>query len=119
VTNDKIINVVRETVQKYARRAYDIDVSVLRRDGDDFTVRLERMYEYVDMDFATLSALSDRFNTKLIDISNKEFHGGCDTCDYGSSYWIDLSVRKASLTPVAESQTCNNEGCEYCGTPRR
>lgn len=58
--------------------------------GDCLEIVVEQMYEYVKMGFATLQAISDILGTEKIDIYSQDSRGGCDTCDYGSSYEITL-----------------------------
>lgn len=58
--------------------------------GGCLDIVIAQMYEYVKMGFPTLQAISDILGTEKIDIYSQESSGGCDTCDYGSSYEITL-----------------------------
>lgn len=58
--------------------------------GSCLEIVVEQMYEYVKMGFPTLQAISDILGTEKIDIYSQDSRGGCDTCDYGSSYEITL-----------------------------
>jgi hypothetical protein len=59
-------------------------------------VRIEQMYEYVEVGFKRLLALSKVFETENIDVD--EWHsGGCDTCDYGSQYVKTFQIKDSKL----------------------
>lgn len=67
----------------------DVTASV---EGDTVRIRADRMYEYVDVSFAALKELSDLFGTDKID-TDQDSSGGCETCDYGSSYEVTFIIR--------------------------
>lgn len=75
--------------------AYDwscVEIETVGADFVEFTVK--NMYEYVDLDFAKLKAVADFFGT--LDVrTDKDSHGGCETCDYGSSYEVTFRIRPA------------------------
>lgn len=56
-------------------------------------IRVASMYSAPGLNFALLSDLSEFFGTRNINDDDRFGHGGCDTCDYGSSYGLELSVR--------------------------
>lgn len=51
-----------------------------------------KMYDAPTLGFEALSALSELFGTKSIDVDNYA-NGGCETCDYGSRYGHTIQVR--------------------------
>lgn len=53
--------------------------------------QVKQMYEYVEVNFAVLSALAELLKTKNID-TNLYHIDGCETCDYGSSYEVEFIV---------------------------
>lgn len=55
-------------------------------------IDVEQMYEYVDLKLYHLKKLSDFLQTDNID-TDKTAYGGCETCDYGSSYTVQLIAR--------------------------
>lgn len=54
------------------------------------TIRISQMYDFVDVSFDQLSKLSELAQTRGINFGSKTSRGGCETCDYGSSYEIRL-----------------------------
>lgn len=60
--------------------------------GNGWTITIKRMYDYMPMNLRHLKALSEFFNTDNINDSRYAY-GGCETCDYGSSYEITLDVQ--------------------------
>ena|SRR3990172_7627530 len=60
-------------------------------DGTKYTIKVSQMYEYVPLNFALLSKLSEFFDTK--NINDSRYHtDSCDTCDYESNYEITVIV---------------------------
>jgi len=58
----------------------------------EYRIKFTQMYGYVDLSFESLLALSVIFQTKKIDIGDRENWGGCETCDYGSSYQVSVRI---------------------------
>lgn len=52
------------------------------------------MYEYVRVDFEDLERLSEIFDTRKINLRERSFEAGCETCDYGSSYEVHFTIIK-------------------------
>lgn len=73
------------------------------KNGQNYTVTLSQMYEYVDVTFEQLEQLSKVFETKNINIGeDRESYGGCESCDYGSKYTLRIYVKdvgSAQYTP--------------------
>jgi hypothetical protein len=50
----------------------------------------------VDLSFADLCKISEMLGgTKMINMENSYFPGGCDTCDYGAVYEVDICCSEA------------------------
>lgn len=59
-------------------------------------VTISCMYEAPSPTLNVLMQLADFFETKNINDDNHFANGGCETCDYGSSYGYTLTVRPES-----------------------
>lgn len=55
-------------------------------------ITISSMYNAPGLTFANLTALSQYFKTERIDTLDEFSYGGCETCDYGSSYGFILVV---------------------------
>jgi hypothetical protein len=71
---------------------HDLEVNVSKLDGE-VRINVSAMYEAPGLDFAKLSALAEFFETKNINDDDRFGSGGCETCDYGSSYGFELVIR--------------------------
>jgi hypothetical protein len=73
---------------------YDSDREItVNSQGDRHVISIKQMYNYVPLNFARLLKVSEFFDTK--NINDSRYHrGGCETCDYGSSYEITLTVEE-------------------------
>lgn len=89
LTNAEIITLIKENLAI-------IDPDINEEMWDNFTISINslenkteivisRMYNFVKINFAFLSFLSELFSTKEINL-NEEKRKGCPSCDYGSSY---------------------------------
>lgn len=90
--SDKIYNAVLaifKSKDKHNIRDVKVKLSVL---GDDVKVEVSQMYEYVDVSFDDLEALSNLFHTRKINFKNSYYYEGCETCDYGSKYAVDIYI---------------------------
>jgi hypothetical protein len=56
-------------------------------------LELSNMYEAPGLRLQDLIELVDFFGTKNIESAGNFSHGGCETCDFGSSYGFTLQVR--------------------------
>lgn len=56
-------------------------------------ITVARMYEPAGLSLANLMDLAEFFGTKAINDDDRFNNGGCETCDYGSSYGFTLTVR--------------------------
>ena len=60
-------------------------------------VEYESMYNRPMITFAFLESLSEAFKTKHIDLENGHSKSGCDTCDWGSSYGVVITLKHIGL----------------------
>lgn len=67
------------------------------RDNKDVRIVVERMYSYVEVQFSHLQDLSELFQTQNINIGDRDFYSGCETCDHGSSYRVTIVVRDITV----------------------
>lgn len=98
MNHEKISADVEAIVRKHADKWHtfgELNVQVSESNGTLF-VHVSDMYESPPFHSELIFALCDYFGTKKID-SAKFGIGGCDTCDFGSSYGYDLTIRDACL----------------------
>lgn len=69
-----------------------LDILVTETD-QHLSVKVIKMYEHVSLTFASLEALAEIFGTKDFTVDNWSARG-CETCDFGSSYTHEFSVKK-------------------------
>lgn len=88
----------------------DIEVKFLDHDPAQgtLTLRVQQMYEYVEVTFANLEKLSNICETTSIDVGEKVAYGGCETCDYGSCYMVDFHLKNFWM-PLEEDQMKENK----------
>ena len=66
-------------------------VEVVENTNKKVVIIIQQMYEYIECNFSHLLKVSAFFETKHIN-DEKDWHGGCETCDYGSNYKITLVI---------------------------
>lgn len=59
----------------------------------DWTIKISRMYEYINVNFKFLTELSNFFCTYNINDSRYNSRG-CKTCNFGSSYEVTLYIKE-------------------------
>lgn len=95
-TAEEIVTKVKQVWKDLALVYYweieDLDVSV-SFSKDCTAITLSKMYSAPGLNFEALMALSEFFGTKNINDDDRFYSGGCETCDYGSSYGFTLSIR--------------------------
>ena len=57
------------------------------------SIEMASMYESPSLNYGLLMKLSDFLGTKNINDDDRFGYGGCETCDYGSSYGFTLTAR--------------------------
>lgn len=86
---------IKEFVENLWKGNYDnCEVRVGTAKGEDFVeITLSSMYSPPGLTFSKLKALSEFFETDNINDDDAFSSGGCETCDYGSSYGFTLTIR--------------------------
>jgi len=67
------------------------DHCTIREIKNGFEIDYGAMYESPNLNFAKLMELSKLFGTEEINVDNYS-EGGCETCDYGSSYGHTIQI---------------------------
>lgn len=75
--------------------------------GNEILITYGQMYESPTLNFASLIKLSELFGTQEIDVDDYA-HSGCDTCDYGSDYGHEISIKNATKN-IMEINNLNNK----------
>ena len=86
----KFLSSIYPTTYTYGSELSTIEI--LSNTRDKVTFKVERMYDYVPLNLEILLKLAGFFDTKKID-TDKYSYAGCATCDFGSSYEIEFTVR--------------------------
>lgn len=93
-TDEQVTEFFQKLVTSQNRYKKCIDVKVTKKPGraPRYSVKVSEMYEYpLGLSFVQLKEISEFFGTDKIDIDRYSY-GGCDTCDYGSSYELTLEI---------------------------
>lgn len=70
----------------------DMNVKTLVENDGTLEITISQMYDYVDVTFEHLEEITKLCGSKRLNIGEREHNGGCETCDYGSSYKLPLYV---------------------------
>jgi hypothetical protein len=79
----------KEDYERYTKPEIDVEV----KEPEWVRITLKRMYDAPGLTFTHLMKLSEFFGTTHINDPDRFSNGGCDTCDYGSSYGFTLEIR--------------------------
>lgn len=71
-------------------------IAVDKNTTEEVKVTISCMYEAPSPTLDVLMQLAEFFGTKNINDDDRFANGGCETCDYGSSYGYTLTVRPDS-----------------------
>ena len=73
----------------------DLVVNVSRNEHDTHVLKIQisTMYEYVPMNFGLLKKIADACQSEDIRVADQYSSPGCETCDYGSNYVLNLEVK--------------------------
>lgn len=84
------MNSVTEKEIKEIFDKYDVEVYYNQKSGK---IKISKSYDYFDLKFSHLEALSKLLGTEEISISKSDdVRTGCGTCGYGSCYSVILKV---------------------------
>lgn len=59
-------------------------------------IKVKRMYDVPGLSFAMMMSLGEFFDTQMIETESEYYHGGCETCDYGSEAGYELHVSEGA-----------------------
>ncbi len=96
MTKDEVISKINAVYEAYIKTTgyYDSpDVEVKSISDDLICVGLSQMYQAPAFNSTVVFALCEAFGTKHINETDQWSHGGCETCDYGSSYGFELEIQ--------------------------
>jgi hypothetical protein len=79
-------------VEVFPPRKYDYQEVEISVEPAKITILVSRMYAAVPLSFEILTKFSKFFDTMEIN-ENSFGQPGCDTCDYGSKYSIELTIK--------------------------
>jgi len=71
-------------------------ITVDKNTNEEVKVTISCMYEAPSPTLDVLMQLAEFFGTNNINDDDRFANGGCETCDYGSSYGYTLTVRPES-----------------------
>lgn len=66
------------------------------RGTDTLYLTMSKMYEAPGLSFMQIQALAKFFDTLNVETESEFSNGGCDTCDYGSSYGFKIRVSEGA-----------------------
>lgn len=99
-TTEQIIAKLRAI---YGATPDPVDFNVVQHDGG-VKIAVKRMYDVPSLSFAMMMELAEFFDTKMIETDSEFYHGGCETCDYGSSAGYTLHITEGeSFTAPAKA----------------
>ena len=69
------------------------DLSISISSGADYiNLRVSQMYEFVPFSYSILKKIEAATGCEDIDV-DQYANGGCETCDYGSSYEVTFTLK--------------------------
>ena len=92
----EVVNEIKTWIDSSSYSDLSVEISSLKEGCYDVTI--SQMYDFVDVDFNFLEKLSKLFLSKNINIGSRHSQGGCDTCDYGSSYTLSLFIKDSKVS---------------------
>jgi len=92
---NKVVDIWNEDHKKHYSMGWEGEksVNIDSNKSDEVKITFDCMYEQPNLNLDVLMNLADFFGTKNINDDNRFSIGGCETCDYGSSYGFTLTVR--------------------------
>lgn len=83
---------------------FDYPTVKVKKVQKGWDIAVQRMYEPPILNLDVLMKLASFFGTIKID-DDRFSWGGCETCDYGSSYGFDLTIRCSKEESCTETNT--------------
>ena len=75
-------------------------LEVTKNTHDEVAITISCMYEAPSPTLEVMTKLADFFGTRNINDDDRFANGGCETCDYGSSYGYTLTIRPEQLGEI-------------------
>lgn len=72
---------------------FQIAIEAKEITDDHILVSVDQMYETPPLNSVTVQMLCEAFGTRHIDETEQWSEGGCETCDYGSSYGWTIRIK--------------------------
>lgn len=92
-STDAILTEVDKIWAKDRGRYDHFKIEVHKNTDKLVRIQIDKMYESPSLSLAHLLALAEFFGTKNITDPCRFSNGGCETCDYGSSYGFTLEIK--------------------------
>lgn len=83
----------KDVVDKIQAIWPNVETRKVEKIKDGWDVEIANMYEAPGLELSQLIELAEFFGTKNIESAGNFSNGGCETCDYGSSYGFTLQIR--------------------------
>ena len=85
---------IKSEVQEYDFRDVEVKVS---GDSKCLEIEISQMYEYVEVNFETLQKIAEAIGTQKINVGERDFTSGCESCDWGSNYRVTFYCHDPSV----------------------
>lgn len=83
----------------HLKEKFAASVVISKIDDYSYNITIERMYEYIKLGYAELKGFAQDFGTDSVDVNDYASSGGCDSCDWGSSYSLTIQVKAITRLP--------------------
>lgn len=94
-----MIEHTKEEVLEFLQRTFDeADDFSAEKSSGGWNLEVSRMYEYVEFSAEKMFSICRFFNTMNVN-DDRYAYGGCETCDYGSKYTVEFTVRDGKPFP--------------------
>lgn len=72
---------------------FEVEIKSYNKLAGELSLRISKMYSYVEVSYEILQRVSEFMQTTNINLGDKDFSNGCQSCDYGSNYWVDIHFK--------------------------
>ena len=74
------------------------EASLTENSDGSYLLRIKQMYEYVNSGMIQILKLCKLFETEDVCVGNSWHSNGCETCDYGSRYVVEFTIKDVPLS---------------------
>lgn len=85
---------IRELIEAASEDVYELEMRV-EQEGTTVKICAQDMYGFVPLTYEMMRAASEALGTAAIS-EERYVEGGCDTCDYGSTYEWTLICKEVT-----------------------